>query len=149
MRTLIAAAAIAALVATPASAHLSKVEYVEKQVEQQAFDTDEAIIEAVVRAEKEWNRIDREYQEAQAVEVASVQVVAPGGVALCDWSCVLCESGGNPQAWNPAGPYWGLYQFDEGTWIAHGGDPGAYGTAGAAEQHRVAARITYDAWPEC
>ena len=32
-----------------------------------------------------------------------------------------CESGGNPKAYNPAGPYYGLYQFSESTWHAVGG----------------------------
>lgn len=60
-----------------------------------------------------------------------------------------CESGGNPQVVSPSGVYWGKYQFDRGTWIAHGGSPGAYGNAPEWEQDRVAARVTYDAWPSC
>ena len=29
-----------------------------------------------------------------------------------NWAALAdCESGGNPQAYNPAGPYYGLYQF--------------------------------------
>ncbi len=32
-----------------------------------------------------------------------------------------CESGGNPRAINPAGPYYGLYQFDLSTWRSVGG----------------------------
>jgi hypothetical protein len=60
-----------------------------------------------------------------------------------------CESGGNPQVVDPSGTYWGKYQFDAQTWAAHGGDPGAYGSASEAEQDRVAARVTYDAWPNC
>jgi hypothetical protein len=60
-----------------------------------------------------------------------------------------CESGGNPQAVDPSGTYWGKYQFDSGTWAAHGGDPGAYGNASEQEQDQVAARVRYDAWPNC
>lgn len=60
-----------------------------------------------------------------------------------------CESGGNPQVYDPSGTYWGKYQFDRQTWIAHGGSPGSYGNAGATEQDRVASRVTYDAWPNC
>lgn len=71
-----------------------------------------------------------------------------GGGGLCGASCVQCESGGNPDAQNPAG-YWGLYQFDYGTWVANGGDPAAYGSASPAEQSRVAGNVTYDAWPNC
>ena len=60
-----------------------------------------------------------------------------------------CESSGNPQVVDPSGTYWGKYQFDYGTWVAHGGSPGSYGSASEAEQDQVAARVTYDAWPNC
>lgn len=59
-----------------------------------------------------------------------------------------CESGGNPQATGNPG-YWGKYQFDQRTWVAHGGSPGSYGSAPEWEQDRVAAKVTYDAWPNC
>lgn len=60
-----------------------------------------------------------------------------------------CESTGNPQIWDPSGTYWGWYQFDYGTWVAHGGAPSAFGNASLAVQHQVASRVKYDAWPNC
>ena len=60
-----------------------------------------------------------------------------------------CESGGNVQVVDASGTYWGKYQFDYQTWVAHGGAPGAYGNASEVEQDRVAANVTYDAWPNC
>jgi len=60
-----------------------------------------------------------------------------------------CESGGNPQVVSPDGRYWGWYQFDYGTWVAHGGLPSEYGNAPLWRQHQVAARVNYDAWPNC
>jgi hypothetical protein len=89
--------------------------------------------------------------EPQLPESGSVPepVVVDSGTALCDWACIQCESGGNPQAVSSSGTFWGLYQFDYQTWTAHGGNPDTYGSAGASEQHTVAARITYDAWPNC
>lgn len=60
-----------------------------------------------------------------------------------------CESTGNPQVWDPSGTYWGWYQFDFQTWVAHGGAPSAYGNAPLYVQHQVAARVAYDAWPNC
>lgn len=60
-----------------------------------------------------------------------------------------CESGGNAQVVSPNGTYWGKYQFDYGTWVAHGGSSGSYGSASEGEQDRVASRVTYDAWPNC
>ena len=59
-----------------------------------------------------------------------------------------CESSGNPQATGNPG-YWGWYQFDYGTWVAHGGAPSQYGNAPLYIQHQVAARVGYDAWPNC
>jgi Transglycosylase-like domain len=60
-----------------------------------------------------------------------------------------CESGGNSQVVDPSGTYWGKYQFDRQTWVAHGGSPGSYGSASEGEQDQVASRVTYDAWPNC
>lgn len=59
-----------------------------------------------------------------------------------------CESGGNPAAVDPSGQYRGKYQFDRQTWERFGGtgDPAA---ASEAQQDRIAARVTYDAWPNC
>lgn len=68
--------------------------------------------------------------------------------SICTSSCISCESGWNPMAWN-GNDYWGLYQFAYGTWVSHGGDPAMYGKADASTQHLVASRITYDAWPNC
>ena len=39
-----------------------------------------------------------------------------------NWAALArCESGGNPNAYNPAGPYYGLYQFLASTWHSVGG----------------------------
>jgi hypothetical protein len=47
------------------------------------------------------------------------RVVAPhrGWLARLAW----CESTNNPRAYSPAGPYFGLYQFDLRTWASVGG----------------------------
>jgi len=63
-----------------------------------------------------------------------------------------CESGGNPRAVNPAGPYYGLYQFDIGTWQSNGGTGNPI-DASPQEQTRVAYNL-YQArgrspWPVC
>lgn len=63
-----------------------------------------------------------------------------------------CESGGNPNAVNPAGPYYGLYQFTAGTWHSVGGS-GVPTDASAAEQTRRAQmlqqRSGWGQWPAC
>lgn len=60
-----------------------------------------------------------------------------------------CEGGYN--SWNPAGPYYGAYQFNEGTWKSVSSAP--YGSATPAEQD-AAARALYvrrgwQPWPHC
>lgn len=60
-----------------------------------------------------------------------------------------CEGGYN--SWNPAGPYYGAYQFDQRTWSSVSSAP--YGSATPAEQD-AAARALYERrgwqpWPHC
>ncbi|MGH8938088.1 MAG: ubiquitin-like domain-containing protein, partial [Actinomycetes bacterium] len=51
-----------------------------------------------------------------------------------NWAALAeCESGGNPDAYNPAGPYYGLYQFSESTWQSVGGT-GVASDHGSGEQ---------------
>lgn len=70
-----------------------------------------------------------------------------------NWTALArCESGGNPQAYNPAGPYYGLYQFAASTWSSVGG-VGVPTDASASEQ-TYRAQILYrrsgaGQWPVC
>lgn len=85
------------------------------------------------------------------------QVLAASGAALWsdglpNWAALArCESGGNPRAVNPAG-YYGLYQFDLGTWVANGGTGNPI-DASPAEQLRIAKRLFLargpQPWPVC
>ena len=75
----------------------------------------------------------------------------PGADGLNWGALAQCESGGNPRAVNPAG-YYGLYQFDVGTWRSVGGS-GLPTQASAAEQ-TYRAKLLYKArgrspWPNC
>lgn len=102
--------------------------------------------------QREARRAERQAaREAAANEAAQSEavVVSAGVSSLCGSSCIACESGWNAQIVSASGTYWGLYQFDYGTWVAHGGNPESYGNAPASEQHAVATRVTYDAWPNC
>ena len=61
------------------------------------------------------------------------------------------ESGGNPHAVNPAG-YYGLYQFNTGTWRSVGGS-GLPSNASSSEQ-TARAQTLYNrsgagSWPNC
>jgi hypothetical protein len=79
--------------------------------------------------------------------VATAAVTSTGGSAN-GYVNPACESGGDPGAVSASGQYRGKYQFDQGTWERFGGT-GDPATASEVEQDRIAARVTYDAWPNC
>jgi hypothetical protein len=58
-----------------------------------------------------------------------------------------CESGGDSQVVSPNGLWWGKYQFDRETWEAYG--EGEWGSASEEAQDAAAAKVPYDAWPNC
>lgn len=99
------------------------------------------------------DRVDDLQQRIDELEAAlyGAPVESVATAAGCDLACQSCETGGtmNAQIVSPSGTYWGLYQFDYETWVNHGCDPDAYGSAGADEQHDCASHIDYDAWPNC
>lgn len=74
------------------------------------------------------------------------------GVDGLNWGALAnCESGGNPKAVNPAG-YYGLYQFDLGTWRSVGGS--GVPTAASAAEQTYRAKLLYkqrgrSPWPTC
>lgn len=76
----------------------------------------------------------------------------PSGGGL-NWAALAqCESGGRAGVINPAGPYYGLYQFSLSTWRAQGGS-GLPSDASPAEQTKRA-QILYgksgaSPWPHC
>ena len=70
-----------------------------------------------------------------------------------NWAALArCESGGNPKAYNPAGPYYGLYQFLASTWRSVGGT--GVPTEHTASEQTYRAQILYrrsgaGQWPVC
>ncbi|WP_425484982.1 transglycosylase family protein [Amycolatopsis anabasis] len=87
---------------------------------------------------------------------AALGAVAPAEAAGDpDWQALAqCESGGNPGA-NTGNGYYGLYQFDHGTWIAHGGGRFADNAhqASREQQTMIAKRLHAtrgtQPWPAC
>ena len=77
---------------------------------------------------------------------------AVAGANGLNWGALAnCESGGNPRAVNPAG-YYGLYQFDLGTWRSVGGS--GIPTAASAGEQTFRAKLLYkqrgrSPWPTC
>ncbi len=63
-------------------------------------------------------------------------------------SVAHCESTLNPQATNPAG-YYGLFQFDQGTWSAYGYGSIYDPTAQARTAARLIAAGQASRWPNC
>ena len=70
-----------------------------------------------------------------------------------NWAALAdCESGGNPEAYNPAGPYYGLYQFHASTWRSVGGS--GIPTDHSASEQTYRAQLLYrrsgaGQWPVC
>ena len=84
----------------------------------------------------------------------------PTGTTKAQWDQLIrCESGGNYRAYNPAGPYLGAFQFNQGTWdgVASRHYPNLVGVdprdASPADQHRMAYRLYeergWQPWPTC
>lgn len=77
---------------------------------------------------------------------------APAADGL-NWAALArCESGGNPRAYNSAGPYYGLYQFLESTWRSVGGV--GLPTQASPSEQTYRAQILYrrsgaGQWPVC
>ncbi|PKH41843.1 G5 domain-containing protein [Nocardioides alpinus] len=80
------------------------------------------------------------------------EAYAVAGANGLNWGALAnCESGGNPDAVNPAG-YYGLYQFDLGTWRSVGGS--GLPTSASAGEQTYRAKLLYkqrgrSPWPTC
>ena len=88
-------------------------------------------------------------QPSEQVEIVGTKPSFDGDFAAALAKLRSCEGGYN--SWNPAGPYYGAYQFDQGTWNSVSSAP--YGNATPAEQD-AAARALYERrgwspWPSC
>jgi resuscitation-promoting factor RpfB len=76
----------------------------------------------------------------------------PGADNL-NWAALAkCESGGRPGAVNPAGPYYGLYQFSLSTWQSVGGK--GLPSEASADEQTYRAKLLYKRsgrgqWPVC
>src|SRR5215218_2987172 len=90
--------------------------------------------------------------EVVLVGTKSLPQNAPTADGL-NWAALAdCESGGNPQAVNSAGPYYGLYQFSLSTWQSVGGT--GLPTENSASEQTYRAQILYNRsgagqWPVC
>jgi len=89
------------------------------------------------------------YSGAQIVAIITAAAEADGVSASWLLSTAACESGYNPNAYNPAGPYEGLFQFLPSTFRAHGGtdiwDPTQQATIAAT----MFAAGESGEWPVC
>lgn len=104
----------------------------------------------------------RELVEEKVTEEPVTEVVLVGTKKLpenapaadgLNWAALArCESGGNPKAYNGAGPYYGLYQFLESTWRSVGGV--GLPTQASPSEQTYRAQILYrrsgaGQWPVC
>ncbi len=84
------------------------------------------------------------------VEVVGSKLDFSGDFAAALAKLRSCEGGYS--SWNPAGPYYGAYQFNRGTWGTVA-DPAKYGNATPAEQDAAARKLYerrgWQPWPSC
>lgn len=89
-------------------------------------------------------------QPQQQIEIVGSKPSFSGDFAAALAKLRSCEGGYG--SWNPAGPYYGAYQFDQQTWGTVA-DPAKYGSATPAEQdaaaHQLYLRRGWSPWPSC
>lgn len=120
--------------------------------------TRQAEIDAAREAAREAERqaqleAERQAAEEEAERQAAAERAAQESQELAVWrSLAECESGMTQTAYNPAGPYYGYFQFDQRTWESVGmsGDPRnhSWDQQLAAAQRLQADRGWYP-WPAC
>lgn len=73
-------------------------------------------------------------------------VCAPPFTWRCDWALavIMCESGGNPSAYNPVGPYYGLFQVLHGPY-----DPYLNAVEAHIQYAQYVAGLRPNPWPNC
>lgn len=90
-------------------------------------------------------------QPQRQVEVVGAKPSFSGDFAAALAQLRSCEGGYN--SWNPAGPYYGAYQFAESTWYAYAPRGADYGNATPAEQDQAARNLYvargWSPWPTC
>jgi soluble lytic murein transglycosylase-like protein len=76
-----------------------------------------------------------------------------GGVSQSTLDAIAsCESGGDPTAVDASGTYYGLYQFDMGTWASVGGHGSPAAASPAEQSYRASllySRAGSSPWPVC
>ena len=86
---------------------------------------------------------------SEQVEVVGSKPTFDGDFAAALAKLRACEGGYN--SWNPAGPYYGAYQFNQGTWNSVTDAP--YGSATPAQQDEAARKLYerrgWQPWPSC
>jgi soluble lytic murein transglycosylase-like protein len=98
-------------------------------------------------------RAGKEQVEAIAKKAKKPDFGLAAGVSQSTLDTIAaCESGGDPTAVDSSGTYYGLYQFDMGTWASVGGH-GSPASASPAEQSYRASllysRAGSSPWPVC
>lgn len=90
-------------------------------------------------------------QPQKQVEVVGAKPAFSGDFAAALAKLRSCEGGYN--SWNPAGPYYGAYQFDQRTWNTNAPAGAPYGSATPAQQDQAArnlyVRRGWSPWPVC
>lgn len=78
--------------------------------------------------------------------------LAPGVSQSTLDAIASCESGGDPTVVDASGTYYGLYQFDTGTWASVGGSGSPAAASPAEQSYRASllySRAGSSPWPVC
>lgn len=98
---------------------------------------------------------ERVYGGSSPSSTSSTGTPAPSGsYGSAPESIAQCESGGDPGAYNPAGPFYGKWQFTDATWHAVSGLPGHASDYSEATQDAFAGKLYANGagagnWPVC
>ena len=89
----------------------------------------------------------------KARELSKQDYGLAGGVSQATLDAIAsCESGGDPTAVDASGTYYGLYQFDLGTWASVGGSGNPAEASPEEQTYRASllyARAGSSPWPVC
>ena len=140
--------AIAVLAMTTATAQaINTVHQPSNQIER-ALTLHKHLTAAVMKL-----RAGKEKAEEIAKKAKKPDFGLAGGVSQSTLDTIAaCESGGDPTAVDSSGTYYGLYQFDMGTWASVGGTGSPAAASPAEQSYRASllySRAGSSPWPVC
>jgi hypothetical protein len=99
------------------------------------------------------SRIHASIDRAKKIAKREAKFGLAPGVSMATMDAIAaCESGGDPTIVDASGTYYGLYQFDMGTWASVGGKGSPAAASPAEQTYRASllySRAGSSPWPVC